>query len=789
MVYSELGLQEDPKVPLKYVSIVANMIDNHGEVTVTQNYENTYDSPIEATYSFTLDENSVVTSFRMMVGTKTIVGKVMPKGKAKVTYETSKSSGKQTALLEKNRDIYKTSIGNILSNEQVTITFSYLTTLNTNASGFKFVLPTNIAPHYTPPGMKSPSYYPSYSTRSNYDFSLRLGWHTASKFTNFTSPTNELTFLDDSESHKTINCLTKPSSGDVVIYAKTDAATVLYDYHDESNNDHYLMLAHQVPDIDVDTVPKTYHFLLDRSGSMSGDKIIQAIDALILFIRSLPEGSYFNVISFGSTYKALWEHSVPYTTDTIKQCIDTISTFSADMGGTEIAACVQNTLIDEYSEFLVNTKRVASPDMENIVIMLTDGQISNVDYIVNMIEKHNKTSKTKFRFFGVGVGRDASRELLSKVTLATYGTYKMIVEAKQTSDTVIELMDCVTKQYFKNVSLKVDTFVSNSKAMYPGQYFSTCCKLSDTMYAHFCADLAQISYVNASTNETVTETISHTTAQPGQSFFKKIYANHKIKDLMDTYLHTRDATEIEKISIEYQIMNDCTSFVLSDETTVTTDESITVTVPHYYGYGGAREGARAGAPTMLCDMPRSMYLPPSIIALCEDLSDCDTDTETETETEKGITLSCHSVSKPKMSIGKKILSGVASIFGHKKDSKDSNVSYLKKPYVDDCVKGSKNTSSPQQKSTKFDAEEALKYIEPNGKFNYDSTNYGLVNYSDHAELQKYANALGLDVNIYFNLKLYKLFVDLNESKYKLIIGKLKKWLEKQTDFSKYVSLV
>jgi hypothetical protein len=779
MVYSALGLREDPQVPLKYVSIVANMIDNHGEVTVTQNYENTYDSPIEATYSFTLDENSVVTSFRMTIGAKTLVGKVVPRKNAKIIYETSKSGGKQTALLEKNGGIYETRIGNILPKEQVTITFSYLTTLNTDASGFKFVLPTNIAPHYVSPGAKPHSHYPSYSTSSNYDFSLRLGWQTASKFTNFTSPTNELTFLDDTETHKTVHCLTKPSSGDVVICVKTDAATVLYDYHDESNNDHYLMLARQVPDVDVDLTPKTYHFLLDRSGSMSGTKITQALDALKLFIRSIPEGSYFNVISFGSAHVALWKHCVPYNTHTIKQCIDTISTFGADMGGTEIYSCVATTLLDNYSQFQIKTKKVAPVDMENIVIMLTDGQIGDVPSVVNMVEKHNEKNGTKFRFFGVGVGRDASRELLSKVTLATYGTYKMIVEAKQTSDTVIELMECVTKQYFKNVSLKVGTFVSNSKAMYPSQYFSVCCKLSDTQYAHFCVDLAQISYVNALTNETVTESISHTIAQPGQSFFKKIYANERIKNLTDKYMLSTKS-KIEKISTKYQIMNEFTSFVLSGETAVTTDESVTVTVPHYY----EQSMERCAVPIMLCDAPA---------ILCDD-DLCDDDLcGDDLGVPRGMPISRtrKSVFKSKMSIGKKILSGIASFFGRNKD----NISYPepeKHCVIDSlkvCSPDSDHMSPPLKKSTGFDADEALKYNEPNGKFNYDSTNYNLVNCSDDAELQKCANAIGLDANIYFNLKLYKLFVDLNESKYKLIIGKLKKWLEKQTDFAKYVSIV
>lgn len=43
-------------------------------------------------------------------------------------------------------------------------------------------------------------------------------------------------------------------------------------------------------------------FLIDCSGSMTGDRIETAIDALKLFIQSLPLGSKFSIIQFGTNY-------------------------------------------------------------------------------------------------------------------------------------------------------------------------------------------------------------------------------------------------------------------------------------------------------------------------------------------------------------------------------------------------------------------------------------------------------------------------------------------------------
>jgi Mg-chelatase subunit ChlD len=60
----------------------------------------------------------------------------------------------------------------------------------------------------------------------------------------------------------------------------------------------------QDEDFDLEIAPKIqdYIFLIDRSGSMSGQRINLAVGALKLFLHSLPIGSKFNIVSFGSNF-------------------------------------------------------------------------------------------------------------------------------------------------------------------------------------------------------------------------------------------------------------------------------------------------------------------------------------------------------------------------------------------------------------------------------------------------------------------------------------------------------
>lgn len=76
--------------------------------------------------------------------------------------------------------------------------------------------------------------------------------------------------------------------------------------------------------------------MIDRSGSMGGDRIEKAKESLILFLKSLPECSIFNVISFGSNFERMFKRSAFYNDAYIEEAVKLIGGFTANFGGTEI---------------------------------------------------------------------------------------------------------------------------------------------------------------------------------------------------------------------------------------------------------------------------------------------------------------------------------------------------------------------------------------------------------------------------------------------------------------------
>src|SRR5213594_930856 len=137
--------------PLKHTDVKAEISGFLSRVTVTQEFENPFSEKIEAVYTFPLPQDAAVDDMTMLVGDRTVRGKILRREEAQAVYEAAKSSGQTASLLNQERpNIFTQSVANILPGEQIKISISYVETLKYEDGSYEFVFPMVVGPRYIP---------------------------------------------------------------------------------------------------------------------------------------------------------------------------------------------------------------------------------------------------------------------------------------------------------------------------------------------------------------------------------------------------------------------------------------------------------------------------------------------------------------------------------------------------------------------------------------------------------------------------------------------------------------
>ena len=134
-------------------------------------------------------------------------------------------------------------------------------------------------------------------------------------------------------------------------------------------------------------------FVVDCSGSMSGDRIKKASACLDLFLRSLPMGSYFNVVRFGSRFESLFPASVEYNDENVSKALEYASGLNANLGGTELLPVLKE---------IFSTGQKGTGQRQ--IFVLTDGEVCNTDSVLAKAEEHCQNNR--IYTLGIGTGAD-----------------------------------------------------------------------------------------------------------------------------------------------------------------------------------------------------------------------------------------------------------------------------------------------------------------------------------------------------------------------------------------------
>uniref|UniRef100_A0A8C6TK69 von Willebrand factor A domain containing 5A n=1 Tax=Neogobius melanostomus TaxID=47308 RepID=A0A8C6TK69_9GOBI len=442
-------------VPLQSVEVQVDVKDHVATVVSTLLYQNKEEKPIEAVFVFPMPSEAAVCHFSAKVGQTLIVAEVKEKKQAREEYDDALSSGQQAFLLEESDqspDIFSMSVGSLPPGESASIRLEYVTELDVQADeALRFCLPAVLNPRYQPTVTSVPS------SLVPYDLTFLARVQSARPISKVESncTMDPLEFLSQDQTAASV----KLAAGhkfdrdvELLIYYKdTHEPSAVVEAGQASAKAGTLMRDPAVmlslyPEFPKDIMSSVsssgeFVFLLDRSGSMSGGQIASARDTLLLLLKSLPMGCFFNIYSFGSTFEQIFPESVEYKQKTMEEALKTVEMMQADLGGTEILAPLERI----YSQSCI-------PNQPRQLFVFTDGEVGNTKEVINLV----KSNSGSHRCFSFGIGEGASTALINGLAKEGGGHAQFITGSDRMQPKVIQSLRFAMQPSVVDISVRWD---------------------------------------------------------------------------------------------------------------------------------------------------------------------------------------------------------------------------------------------------------------------------------------------------------------------------------------------
>ena len=524
--------------------IIQVMINEAYAITkVIQFYENKSNDNVELSLEFPISQKIVIRRMKATMNDKIIMSKIFEKNKAIEKYTDSISSGNVAILGQENvtnPKLFEVKIGNLQPGEKLEVETELMQSLSSSDLSYEYSfnlykIPNLIEYKYhttirtitdsnIPNLIPNPRYrcfgYYNYSKVStkfesnvfNVPVNFSAVISTTSNLTRVSSPNYDVPaiFLDESSKNSVVidisnELIVNNKFSRIKFYIRHEGLNKpqLYEQYDPklkeySYNFSFLQEKRDIPipktvDFDnkisyyekyesdsINDAPGVFYFLIDQSGSMKGNPLELAKNSLKLFLKSLPKGSYFDIIGFGSKFKNYFMNPQEYNGVSLTKANKIIDSLQADLGGTNIFEPLNYILSKKPKEkidksdkkkeikkvkiesdnnnknftFQPSTNKPSIFDnidkkLSRSVFLLTDGQVGNSDVIINLIQNHIK----RFRFHSIGIGSGVSKKFIREVGETGKGSFHIAKDLLTLPGMVIKALNQALMPYYNNIKL------------------------------------------------------------------------------------------------------------------------------------------------------------------------------------------------------------------------------------------------------------------------------------------------------------------------------------------------
>jgi Ca-activated chloride channel family protein len=427
---TKTGLENEygQSVSLKSVHLEGKLQGLLLTLVMKQRYHNDSDETIEASYTFAAGWGTHLMGCSVEINGQQMQAVALAKKQAEQKYEEAIESGDTPVMLEKPPlGLYTANLGNLKPGEEAVISIEYAQLLRFDQGRVRVCVPTVIG--------------------ERYGDSVADG-HIAAHQTTDTDPLAEYPFTATLDilgpmAQGTLACPSHkvdiaPIEGGTRLrltqggMLDRDFVVTVEDLEGESffaaseDDGEYAVLASFCPKLTEQAPsPLSLKILVDCSGSMNGDSMEQAQEALHELILRLTEQDRVSYSKFGTDVVHTSNQLEPCTPHYIKNVLaKAVHDTAADLGGTELNRALSSTF---KLSFLQATQEGCD------LLLITDGDVWQIEDIIR------QAKLSRHRIFAIGVGSAPAESLLKDLAEQTGGACELVTPTESIAEAVLRM--------------------------------------------------------------------------------------------------------------------------------------------------------------------------------------------------------------------------------------------------------------------------------------------------------------------------------------------------------------
>jgi Ca-activated chloride channel homolog len=542
-----------PAVPVELTKVIANIsiAQDVAQVRLEQHFTNKSDRPLEGDYLYSLPGIAQIDDFYLYINGKKSKGELLDSKQARTVYDKIVRSMRDPALLEyADYGLFKAHIFPIAAKETRQIEISYDQVVPFESGYYKFSLPVRQS------GQGAIDHY-----------EIKIELQGKQSLANIYSPSHKID-IDHKKDREVVirfNSDNVDGSKDFILFYALSSSEIngsLLTFRPRTDRDGYFMFfaSPAFGLTDKKPIAKDVIFVMDVSGSMGGEKIEQARDALRFCINVLNKDDRFEIISFSSSVRNFAGKLQKASQEVKKNALYFIDNLSSN-GGTNINEALLKALK------LKKNKN----DRPTSIVFLTDGLptegVTDIKTIVNNVQNE---SAGFIRLFNFGVGYDVNTWLIDKLAQESNGSASYVKPGEDIESAISALFTKISSPLLTETKLVIDgveiydIYPQKLPDIFKGQRIMVSGRYRKTG----SADISLSGKEDGQSRKFNYE-VDFASRNSDNDFIAKLWANRKVNDLLNKIRFEGENEEwvqsVKSLAEEFGIVTPYTSYLVQEQ--------------------------------------------------------------------------------------------------------------------------------------------------------------------------------------------------------------------------------